>query len=233
MRVLFIGGSGTLSTACARLAVEQGMDLWLLLRGTRDHRVPPKAKVIHGDIRQEPRRVRGLLTGQTWDCVVDWVAFDEADVAQDVELFTGRVQKFFFISSTSVYAKPLESPRVTELTPIGNRYWAYADRKARCERLFLEHHARSGFPVVIVRPGHTYAEFALPTGFAGLGFGLVRRISAGKPILLHGDGTGLWTLTFSEDFARAFIPLLALESVVGQTFQITSDELLPWAGSTT
>lgn len=228
MKALFIGGTGTVSTACAKLCIEQGMDLSLLLRGTRDHRVAPKAKVIHGDIRRDPVGVRRLLDSQTWDCVVDWVTFEERDVTQDVEFFRGRTKKFVFISSTCVYEKPLPSARVNELTPIGNRYWAYADRKARCERLLRAEYERSGFPVVIVRPGHMYAEFTLPTGFAGMGFAVVKRILDGKPIVVHGDGTGLWTLTFSEDFARAFVPLLALDSAVGETFQITSDELLSW-----
>lgn len=228
MRVLFIGGTGTISTACTRLCIEQGMDLWLLLRGTRDHRIPAKAKPVHGDIRTDPVSVRAILDRHTWDCVVDWIAFDEEDVVRDFEFFRGKTRKFVFISSTSVYRKPLPSPIVTEATPTGNAYWQYANKKARCERLLLDLHRTSGFPVVIVRPGHTYAEFALPSGFAGMGFGIVERILEGRPILVHGDGTGLWTLTHNEDFARAFVPLLCLDSTIGETFQITSDELLAW-----
>lgn len=228
MNVLFIGGTGTISSACARLCAEQGIDLTLLLRGTRDHRVPAKVTVLHGDIKQHPALVRDLVGAREWDCVVDWVAYDEHDVMRDVELFRGRAKRVFFISSTSVYQKPLPSPWVTEATPIGNRYWAYANKKTQCERLFLKYRDAEGFPVVIVRPGAVYAEFTLPTGIAGWGYGLVRRLREGKPILVHGDGTGWWTLTFNEDFARAFVPLLGLESVVGETIHIVSGEVNSW-----
>ncbi|MBI4283688.1 MAG: NAD-dependent epimerase/dehydratase family protein [Chloroflexi bacterium] len=228
MKVLFIGGTGTVSAACAHLCVEQGMDLFLLLRGTRDHRVPPKARLIHGDIRKDPGYVRGLLAQQTWDCVVDWVGFEEEDVLRDVEFFQGKTKKFVFISSTAVYRKPLPTPRVIESTPTGNKFWEYADKKTRCERLFYKFYQSRGFPVVIVRPGAVYAEFTLPTGVAGMGFGIADRILSGRPILVHGDGTGLWTFTFNEDFARGFVPLISLDSVVGETFHITSDEILSW-----
>jgi nucleoside-diphosphate-sugar epimerase len=228
LKVLFIGGTGLISTACAHRCVEQGMELFLLVRGTRDHRAPSQAHILHGDITADPAAVRALLDRHRWDVVVDWVAYREADVQRDIELFLGKTKQFIFISSTSVYRKPLSSAWVDETTPIGNRFWDYADQKARCEQWLLAAHRSRGFPVVIVRPGATYAEFTLPTGIAGMGFGMVERMRAGKPVLLHGDGTGLWTFTFNEDFARAFVPLLGRESVVGETFQITSDEVLSW-----
>jgi nucleoside-diphosphate-sugar epimerase len=228
MKALFIGGTGTISSACARACIDRGVELWLLLRGTRDHRVPPGARIIHGDIKTDPGPVIGSLASHHWDCVVDWIAFDEADADRDVKAFAGRTGRFFFISSTSVYQKPLPSPVVTEATPIGNRFWDYADRKARCEIRFLEHHRTSGFPVAIVRPGHTYANFGLPTGIAGLGFGMARRILAGKPVFAHDDGAGTWTLTYNEDFARAFVPLMSATRVEGEAFHIASGEMLPW-----
>lgn len=227
-KVLFIGGTGLISTACADRCVEEGVELFLLLRGTRDHRAPAQARVLRGDIKEDPGSVRTLLDRHEWDVVVDWVAYGETDVRRDIEFFLGKTKQFIFISSTSVYSKPLPSPWVDETTPIGNRFWDYADQKARCERLLLAAHRTKGFPVVIVRPGATYAEFTLPTGIAGMGFGMVERIRAGKPVLLHGDGTGLWTFTFNEDFARAFVPLMGRESAIGETFQITSDEVLSW-----
>ena len=227
-KILFIGGTGLISTACARLCVERGMELFLLLRGTRDHRAPSQATVLHGDVKEEPASVRALLERHTWDVVVDWVAFEEADVRRDIKLFHGKTKKFIFISSTSVYQKPLPSPWVDETTPIGNRFWPYAEQKARCEQVLRSASQTIGFPAVIVRPGATYAEFTLPTGIAGMGFGMVERMRAGKPVLLHGDGTGLWTFTCAEDFARAFVPLMELDSVVGQAFQITADEVLSW-----
>jgi nucleoside-diphosphate-sugar epimerase len=160
--------------------------------------------------------------------VVDWVAYDEDDILRDFEFFRNKTKRYVFISSTSVYSKPLLSPLVTETTPTGNRFWRYANNKAKCEQVLLSYYQTAAFPAVIVRPGHTYAEFALPTGFSGMGFGIVDRILRGKPVLVHGDGTNLWTLTYNEDFARAFIPLICCDSAVGEVFQITSDELLSW-----
>lgn len=228
MKVLFVGGTGTISTACARLAIERGIDLWLLVRGTRNERIPPRAHVIRGDIKNDSASVKRILEHHTWDCVVDWVAYDAHDVERDVEFFIGKTQKFFFISTTSVYQKPLRSVFVNESSPIGNTGWEYADKKAWCERLLWTHYERAGFPLVVVRPGYTYAEFTLPSGFMGMGFGIAERILKGKPILIHGDGTGVFTLTFNEDFARAFVPLIGSDCIVGETFQIASDEVLTW-----
>lgn len=230
MKVLFIGGTGAVSSACARLCAQCGIDLTLLLRGSRDHRVPPGVKVVHGDIKRDPGAVHALLSNHFWDSVVDWVAYEEGDILRDVELFRDRTAQFVFISSTSAYHKPLPSPWVTEATPIGNRFWAYADNKARCERLLASFMGSGGFPATVVRPGAVYAEFTLPTGIAGLGYGLVQRAREGKPIPVHGDGTGWWTFTFNEDFARAFIPLLGMESAKGETFHIVSGEFHSWLG---
>ncbi len=228
MKILFIGGTGTLSTACAKACVSAGMDVHLLLRGTRNHRVPSGANVIQCDLRKEPKQAADLLKGQEWDCVADFVLYEPEHTRQDVELFKGRTKKFFFISSTSVYEKPLASPYVNEKTPTGNKFWSYAQKKAECENLFLKESAQGKFPVTIVRPCHTYAEFTCPTGFAGLGFGAVKRMREGKPIVVHGDGTSLWTLTFNEDFAAGFVPLLSVNSAAGEIFQVTSDETLTW-----
>lgn len=204
------------------------MNLTLVVRGTRDHRIPRGVAVVHADVKRDPNGVRNLLSGKSWDCVVDWVGYEECDIIRNVELFRGRTRQFVFISSTSAYQKPLPSPWVTEATPIGNRYWAYADRKAQCERALHKFTREEGFPVTIVRPGAVYAEFTLPTGIAGWGYGAVRRMRDDKPVLVHGDGTGWWTLTFNEDFARAFVPLLGMEKAVGETFQIVSGETLSW-----
>ncbi|MFC1903345.1 NAD-dependent epimerase/dehydratase family protein [Chloroflexota bacterium] len=228
MKVLFIGGTGTFSNACTRQCLNEGIDLWLVLRGTRDDRLCGKEHVIKGDIKKDYKSLKSTLANHTWDCVVDWVVFNEQDVLRDIEFFKDKTKIFIYISSTAAYEKPLPSPYVNELTPIGNKCWDYADNKAKCERLLLKYYEETGFPVTIVRPGAGYAPFTLPSGFAGLGFGIVKRILNNQPILIHGDGTGLWTLTFCEDFARAFMPLIKLDSVIGETFQITSDELMTW-----
>ncbi len=229
MKVLFIGGSGTISSACAKECWRQGIDLWVLLRGTRDYRISHPDRIIHGDIKKDPASVARLLTNQKWDCVVDWVAFNEADIVRDFEFFRGKTKKYIFISTTSVYKKPLVSPIVNETAPIGNHILPYAEIKARAEQLLLQLFREEDFPAVIIRPGHVYADFVPITGFRGMGFGLMDRIMRGKPILVHGDGLGLWSAIYNEDFARFFVPLIGLQTIVGETIQITSDELLTWS----
>lgn len=230
MKVLFIGGTGTLSSACVRACLNEGMDLWLLLRGTRNHRLPQadNLRILSGDVKSDPACVKGLLEGHTWDCVVDWIAYEEEDLIRDIELFHHKTKKFVFISSCSVYKKPLVSPFVNEETLIGNEFWDYADKKAKCEQFLMDKLSKLGFPTVIVRACHTYSEFTLPSGIQGMGFGILKRMLNDKPILVHGDGTGLWTLMFNEDFAKGFVPLMIRDDVIGETFQIASEELLTW-----
>jgi nucleoside-diphosphate-sugar epimerase len=219
VRILFIGGTGILSNACARLCLEHGHELTLFVRGTMDERLPKGAKTIHGDIRKDASPLRGL----EHDRVVDWTVLREEDARRDIELFRGRADGFFYVSSASVYTKPLGSERVDENAPVGNSLWDYADRKARCERILLE-----GLSATVVRPGQCYAEFTCPSGFAGLGFGVVDRILQGRPVVVHGDGTGLWTLTHSSEFAGLFVPLLREDRVRGEAFNIASQEALTW-----
>ncbi len=229
MRVLFIGGSGTISSACAKKCWETGIDLWVLVRGTRDHRIARKDRIIHGDVKQNLNDVIAKLTPEMWDCVVDWVAFDPGDIARDFKLFYKKTKKFIYISSTSVYRKPLLKIPVTEDAPIGNKFFSEADEKAEAERLLMELYRDNGFPAMIVRPGHVYSDFVPITGIKGMGFGLMDRIMKGKPILVHGDGTGLWSAMYNEDFAEAFVPLMCHEGTVGEVVQIASDQFLTWA----
>lgn len=228
MKVLFIGGSGTISSSSTRLLAESGFDVTVVVRGTRDSRLPPQVRVLHADIANGSQTAADLLKSESWDCVVDWIAYDEADVERDIELFEESTERYFFISSTAVYSKPLRSPHVNESTPAGDTGWAYADAKHRCEEVLLARHEETGFPVTIVRPGHTYNDFVLPTAFAGLGFGLAQRMVDGRPIVLHGDGTGFWTLLHSEDFARALLGLLAADDLRGETVQVTGTDFVPW-----
>jgi nucleoside-diphosphate-sugar epimerase len=160
--------------------------------------------------------------------VVDWVAFEEEDIRRDVALFSGKTRRYVYISSCGAYRKPVLSPWVVETAPIGNPFWKYADLKARCELLLWDQYRASGFPACVIRPGYTYAEFTLPSGFLGMGFGIADRIVRGRPILVHGDGTGLFNFTSSEDFARALVPLLSLPSIVGETFNVASGEVHSW-----
>lgn len=225
MKVLFIGGSGIISSACSALAVESGIDLFLLNRGQTSSRpTPAAAHVIHADIR-DPAAAAEALRGQTFDAVVDWIAFTPDHVAADLALFRGRVGQFVFISSASAYQKPPQSLPITEETPLDNPFWQYSRNKIACEELLMAAYRDEGFPVTIVRPSHTYDATLLP--FHG-GYTTLDRLRRGKPILIHDDGESLWTLTHHRDFARAFVPLLGESRAIGQTYHITSDEVLTW-----
>jgi len=225
MKVLFIGGSGIISSACSALAVESGIDLFLLNRGQTSARpIPAAAHVIQADIRDATAAAEALR-GQTFDAVVDWIAFTPDHVAADLELFRGRVGQFVFISSASAYQKPPARLPITEETPLDNPFWQYSRNKIACEELLMAAHRDEGFPVTLVRPSHTYDATLLP--FHG-GYVWLDRLRRGKPILVHDDGESLWTLTHHRDFARAFVPLLGQPRAVGEAYHITSDEVLTW-----
>ena len=224
LKVLFIGGTGTISSAVTRLAVERGLDLHLLSRGTSTRPVPDGVTHLHGDIR-DPDSVRAALGGREFDAVVDWVAFTPDHVRRDVELFTGRAGQYVFISSASAYQTPPERLPVTESTPLRNPFWQYSRNKIACEDLLVAAYREHGFPATIVRPSHTYDRTSLP--FEG-GWTVIERMRQGREIVVHGDGTSLWTLTHHEDFARGFVPLLGHPRALGDAFQITSDDVLTW-----
>ena len=225
LRVLFIGGSGVISSACAQGAIEHGIDLWLLNRGRTGLRPPPpEATVRHADIR-DPAEVAAALGDVTFDAVVDWVAFTPEHVQADIALFRGRAGQYVFISSASAYQTPPARLPVTESTPLRNPFWRYSRDKIACEDLLVRAYREEGFPATIVRPSHTYDQTLVP--LEG-GWTAVARMRAGKPVVVHGDGTSLWTLTHHRDFAAGFVPLLGHSRTVGEAFQITSDDVLTW-----
>jgi nucleoside-diphosphate-sugar epimerase len=225
LRVLFIGGSGIISSACCQLAVERGIDLTVLNRGETTHRpVPPQATVLRGDIR-EPASVRAALGDRDFDVVVDWVAFTTGHVQSDIDLFRGRTGQYVFISSASAYQTPPARVPVVESTPLRNPYWQYSRDKIACEDLLVAAYRDAGFPATIVRPSHTYDRTNVP--FDG-GWTVLGRMRQGKEIVVPGDGTSLWTLTHHADFAAGFVPLLGDPRTIGDTFHITSDEALTW-----
>ncbi|HTJ38168.1 MAG TPA: NAD-dependent epimerase/dehydratase family protein [Dactylosporangium sp.] len=225
MKVLFIGGSGIISSACSRLAVERGIDLYVLNRGESNQRpLPESATVLRADIR-DAASVREAIAGHTFDAVVDWVAFTTEHVHADVELFRGRTAQYVFISSASAYQTPPARLPVVESSPLRNPFWQYSRDKIACEDLLVKVYRDKGFPATIVRPSHTYDRTLVP--FDG-GWTVPARMRAGKEIVVHGDGTSLWTLTHHEDFARAFVPLLGNPRAIGDVFQITSDDVLTW-----
>lgn len=226
MNVLFIGGTGFISTAVSRMAVERGVDLVHLNRGQRQASVPG-VRTITADIHQ-PEQVRAALKGQSFDVVVDWIAYTPADIERDLALFQGQVKQFIFISSASAYQKPPAHPIITESTPLYNPYWEYSRNKIACEDRLSQAYHDDGFPMTIVRPSLTY-DPQFPIAMGGWGcYTLADRLKKGKPIIVHGDGASLWVVTHAEDFARGFLGLVGNWQAIGHAFHITSDEVLTW-----
>ncbi|MBI2504852.1 MAG: SDR family oxidoreductase [Candidatus Latescibacteria bacterium] len=226
MKVLFVGGTGFISTAVSKMALERGLELYHLNRGQRQ---APMAGVRHlrADAHQ-PEQVRAALGELHFDAVVDWIAFTPADIERDLDLFRGRIDQFVFISSASAYQKPPAWPIITESTPLHNPHWEYSRNKIACEERLLRAYREEGFPATIVRPSLTY-DPNLPIAIGGWGcYTLADRLLKGKPIIVHGDGSSLWVVTHAEDFARGFLGLLGHGQALGQAFHITSDEVLTW-----
>lgn len=224
MKVLFIGGTGIISSACSELAARNGIELYLLNRGQTARPAPDDAILLRGDIRQ-PDSVEKILGDLKFDVVVDWVAFTPNQVSTDLVLFRNRTRQYIFISSASAYQKPPAFLPITESTPLDNPFWQYSRDKAACEALLEQAGLQEGFPFTIVRPSHTYDRTLLP--FDG-GYTIVARMRAGKPVVVHGDGTSLWTMTHHRDFAVGFLGLLGNPHAIAQSFHITSDECLSW-----
>ena len=227
MKALFIGGTGTISTEITKLCVKKGWDLTLLNRGNTP--LPEGVKQIKADISREDE-VRAVLEGQFFDVVADFIVFTTGQVERDIRLFEGKTAQYFFISSASAYQKPLSSPWITEGTPLHNPYWEYSRNKAACERILRDAYDQRGFPITLIRPSHTYCERSVPVAVHGTkgSFQVLERIRQGKRIIIPGDGTTLWTLTHSRDFAVAFEGLMGNPHALGETFHITGDESLTW-----
>ncbi|MGH3169170.1 MAG: SDR family oxidoreductase [Trebonia sp.] len=225
LSVLFIGGTGNISSACAELAVASGVNLTVLNRGKNSLReLPEGTQTITADIRDK-EAVSSALRNREFDTVVNFIAYSPEHVNTDIELFSGHTGQYVFISSASAYAKPVAQLPIRESTPLRNPFWAYSrDKIASEERLTAEYRDK-GFPVTIVRPSHTYDRTTIP--LLG-GWTAIDRMRRGEPVVVHGDGTSLWVLTHHADFARAFVPLLGRPQAIGEAFHITSDEAQPW-----
>lgn len=224
MKALFIGGTGIISSACTPLAVSQGIELTLLNRGKSVRPTPAGVEVIHGDINN-PEEAKKVLGDRKWDVVVDWIAFTEGQIERDIELFRGKTNQFIFISSASAYQTPPASLPVRESTPLDNPFWEYSRNKIACEERLLRAYREEKFPMTIVRPSHTYDRTLLPFDY---GYTILHRMLQGKPVVVHGDGTSLWTLTHHTDFAKGFVGLMGHSAAIGEAFHITSDEWLTW-----
>lgn len=227
MKLLFIGGTGVISAACTRESVRQGHELFLLNRGNHPDQTPPGVTTLKADIH-DPKQVELAIDGHSFDCIVNWVAFEPDHVRQDIKILGPLTSQYIFISSASVYIKPPPHWLITEETPTGNPYWPYAQKKLTCEKLLLESFTRGGFPVTIVRPSHTYTNGWIPSPIGSRDFTIAQRIVDGREVISPGDGQSLWTLTHSEDFARGFTGLLGDPGAVGEIFHITSDEARTW-----
>lgn len=224
MRVLFIGGTGIISSACSPLAIKSGIELYLLNRGKSYRGIPAGAKVLHGDIRDRAS-VEAALGDLTFDAVVDWIAFTPEHIEADIELFRNRTKQFVFISSASAYQTPPSTLPVTESTILDNPFWEYSRNKIACEERLVKAYREEKFPMTIIRPSHTYDAGLLPFDH---GYTVIERMQQGKPVVVHGDGTSLWTLTHHEDFAKAFVPLIGHSGAIGEAYTITGDEWLSW-----
>ena len=224
MKVLFIGGTGLISSACTRLAIDKGLDLYLLNRGQSSRPIPNGAKVIRADIR-DPQSVRLALATHDFDAVVNWIGFTPDHIETDLDLFRGRTGQYVFISSASAYQTPAITLPVTESMVLDNPYWLYSRNKIACEERLIRAYREEKFPVTIVRPSHTYDCTTLPMDG---GFTVVDRMLRGKKVIVHGDGSSLWTLTHHADFAKGFVGLLGNARAIGDAIHITSDEWLTW-----
>ncbi|SKB62993.1 SDR family oxidoreductase [Maribacter arcticus] len=225
MKVLFIGGTGNISTPSSRLAVAKGMDLYVLNRGKAKVDIEGAHSII-GDINKPEELTE--LKKHKWDVVVNWIAFTPDDIERDIELFKGKTKQYIFISSASCYQTPLSYPVITESTPLCNNLWDYSQGKIQCEDRLQKAYREEGFPITIVRPSLTY-DTVIPIAIGGFNtYNTAQRILDGKEIIVHGDGTSLWTVTHSDDFAKGFVGLLGLTTAIGHAFHITSDEVLSW-----
>lgn len=224
MKILFIGGTGVISHACSQLCLEKGFELYLLNRGTSIRPVPEGCRVFRNDIN-DVEVVREHLARQSFDVVVDWIAYTPDQIQRDFKLFVEATAQYIFISSAAVYQRPPERLPITEDMPLHNSIWKYAQEKINCEKELMNLYEKNRFPVTIIRPSHTYDQTKIPL-YGGTA--VLERMRNGQPIIIHGDGTSLWPLTHHHDFAKGFVGLLGKRETIGQAFHITSDETLTW-----
>jgi nucleoside-diphosphate-sugar epimerase len=231
MKLLFIGGTGLISSACSDLAVAQGHDLFILNRSlSRKYPLPESAMLLQADIYADEARLASLLSGQHFDAVVDFIAYTVEDIERGLRLFSGRTDQFVFISSASAYQKPVRNYLITEETPLENPYWQYSQNKIACESRLLQAYQHEGFPITIIRPSLTYGPTQIPfaVGSWQHPWTVIDRMKRGKKVIVPGDGTSLWVMTWNEDFAKGLTGLFGNPKALGEAFQITSDEVLSW-----
>jgi nucleoside-diphosphate-sugar epimerase len=231
MKVLFIGGTGIISSACAELAIARGHELFMLNRGvSQKYVVPEAATVLQADIHGDEAALARVLAGHRFDVVVDFIAYHPDDIERDLRLFRSRMDQFLFISSASAYQKPPQNYLITEETPLENPFWEYSRNKIACENRLIQAYRDEGFPVTILRPSHTYGHSQIPFAVTSWQhpWTVIDRMKRGQQIIIPGDGTSLWVLTWNADFAKGLVCLLGNEKAIGEAFQITSHQVLSW-----
>lgn len=229
MKALIIGGTGTISSAVVELLVRKQWEVYVLNRGTGRKNLPSEVKQVTVNIDDE-KAVSEKLAGLHFDTVCEFIGFVPPQLERDYRLFKGKTNQYIFISSASAYHKPVRSYVITEGTTLANPHWEYSRNKIACEEYLMKLYREEGFPVTIVRPSHTYDERAIPVGAHGKnGFWqVIKRIKEEKPVIIQGDGSSLWTVTFNTDFAVGFVGLMGNPHAIGEAFHITSDESLTW-----
>lgn len=229
MKVLMIGGTGTISMAITRLLCQSGWEVYLLNRGSRRAEAPAGIHWIQADMNEEAA-VQQAIQGLQFDCVCQFIGFEPWQVERDIRLFSGKTKQYLYTSSASAYHKPGADYRITEGTTLANPYWQYSRNKIACEEVLMKAYREQQFPVTIIRPSHTYDNRSVPLGVHGDkgSFQVLKRMLEGKPVIIHGDGTSLWTMTHNTDFANGYVGLMGNPHAIGEAFQITNDETLTW-----
>jgi len=227
MKILFLGGTGNISSACVKLSLEKGHDVTIFSRGTSDLKPDPRCKLAVGD-RNDRTALEKLARDGKFDVVADFIAYTPADIETDLAAFSGKTAHFLFISSASVYQKPPKSYLISETTPVANPFWEYARLKIECEERLRQAYKQDRFPMTIVRPNYTFGPTWIPAAVGGHGYTNVYRLRHGAPIVSHGDGQSLWVMTFHTDFAQGFVGLFAQPRAIGEAFHITSEEVQTW-----
>ena len=229
MKVLMIGGTGTISMAITRLLCQSGWEVYLLNRGSRRAEAPAGIHWIQADMNEEAA-VQQAIQGLQFDCVCQFIGFEPWQVERDIRLFSGKTKQYLYTSSASAYHKPGADYRITEGTTLANPYWQYSRNKIACEEVLMKAYREQQFPVTIIRPSHTYDNRSVPLGVHGDkgSFQVLKRMLEGKPVIIHGDGTSLWTMTHNTDFAKGYVGLMGNPHAIGEAFQITNDETLTW-----